>query len=889
MRLGPGAGEGEATAKVVWLAAVEDGNSRKLNDRHTGSTAAADSHDDAVVTESGKTHSRGSGGLQHTKRRPNPPQRSTLLGALVLPNHSTSSSATSHRSAQESVPCQPALSAPGLLLGMPAARSPGGVTEPQPGSSSSSALPARHTPFTDALTRHPIFASFFVPGAPPLALSSRLCVSADSSSLFFALTPTAGLLCLSLAHLHTQPRTPHVSLTPSPPVPATSSTLFLSSSSTYLAVTSSHSCCVVKLPRSLLASTSPTTSTVACRSYAVGPLSPTSSAFALLHAAFHPLSSHHILLLLSSASHTTALHLYNLTADLDQPELVVPLPASSSSSRAASFCFAASKAGWSAWTVYVLYDDGRISTVCPLLPSGVAVRRADVAAMRQVEQGMLSRTGDEDARARLSWLSETFGGERDDLDELVVSQQSSLRPLAGSAMDVGSSVLRGEGAVALISLSASAVQLARVYSSGRVDVLAGVSEVQPRFVQGPLARPAEMTLTAVDTIALPASKLPLLSLTPASSALAVLSPTAAHSLSFPYLNELAHVMSDPSLPSSAVSSLLTRVQTQLTSSEQFSGVIAGCVLADIALGRQLLLLTTEGVRVLDIGKKLTLADLRVAPAVGTAAISHRISSSARSDAAFSTVLSPYLSKYRNHHIDLPATQQPLSLSSPAAFAAFLSTLPHFQSTITDLHTLHGELNTRTAVLAAVSGQTAATIDTLHDSIRMLRDKQLLLRERLAVAAEIAAETDRRVGRLASEWRRRSAGGSGGSDGGGSVVSDAERQWRLAVECREDETRKEQRRVDEVAVRVSQLAALRANKRAVRASEQAGDGLRLGSVELGRLQAELGGQTRSIEELMADVREIRQQVDTWEEATESGKARSENAANGNSAAARLLRA
>ena len=131
---------------------------------------------------------------------------------------------------------------------------------------------------------------------------------------------------------------------------------------------------------------------MACRSYGVGPLSPTSSAFTLLHAAFHPLSSHHLLLLLSSSSHSSALHLYNLTADLDQPELIVPLPSASSSSRAVSFCFAG-KAGWSGWSVYVLYDDGRISTVCPLLPNGVAVQRADVAQMREVEQAKVRPNG----------------------------------------------------------------------------------------------------------------------------------------------------------------------------------------------------------------------------------------------------------------------------------------------------------------------------------------------------------------------------------------------------------------------------------------------------------------------------------------------------------------
>jgi len=604
----------------------------------------------------------------------------------------------------------------------------------------------------------------------------------------------------------------------------------------------------------------------------VGPLSPTSSAFTLLHAAFHPLSSHHLLLLLSSASHSSALHLYNLTADLDQPELVVPLPSSSSTSRAVWFCFAGKSAGWSAWSVYVLYDDGRISTVCPLLPSGVAVRRAEVSVLRQVEQGKVRRAGDEDARIRLSWLSDTFGDGSDASDELLVSQSSPLRPLAGSAMDVGtSSVLRGEGATALISLSATAVQLARVYGSGRVDVLAGVSEVQPRFVEGPLARTAELTLTAVDTIALPAFKPhTLLPLSPASSALALLSPTAAHSLSFPYLSELAHVMSDPSLPSSALSSLLSRVQIQVSSSEPTDGVIAGCVLADIALGRQLLLLTTEGVRVMDLSKKLTLADLRSASAanVSTAA-PHRPA------AAFSSVLAPYLSKYRNHHIGLPATKQPLSLSSSAAFAAFLTTLPHFQSAITDLHTLHGEITTRTAVLAAVSDDTAAAIDALHDSLEAMTEKQQLLRERLAVAAEIASETGKRVGRLVSEWRRRKAA----EGGGGSLVSDAEREWRVEVELREEEARKEQRRVDEVAVRVAQLAALRDRRRALQASEQQlpGGALQLGSVKLGRLQAELSGQTRSIESLMADVHDMRQQVEArrkeaaerWEAEGESG--------------------
>ena len=724
-------------------------------------------------------------------------------------------------------------------------------------SSHYTALSERHTPFTDALTRHAIFVPFLAPGALPSRLSARLCISTDSSSVLFVLTPSAGLYCLPLSDLRANFSTRHVALSPSPSLPAASSTLFLSPASTYLAVTSPQSCCVVKLPRSLASVSSSRQSSVACRSYDVGPLSPTSFAFTLLHAAFHPLSSHHLLLLLDSSSHSSALHLYNLTADLDQPELVVPLPSSSSSARAVSFCFAG-KAGWSAWTVYVLYSDGRISTVCPLLPMGAAVRGADVAVLRQSEQSKVRRTGDEDARTRLAWLKDTFGSGDDEADELVVSRSSSLRPLASSAMDVGSSsVLRGEDAVALVSLSASAVQLARIYGAGRVDVLAGVSEVQPRFVEGPLARAAEVTLAAVDTIALPTSKPPaLLPLTPTSSTLTMISPTAAHSLSFPYLTELAHVMSDPSLPSSALSTALSRVQTQLSSSEQMDGVVAGCVLADIIAGRQLLLLTTDGVRVLNLSDKLTLANMRMTSAANTTATAQQVASAANSSSAtFRKVLAPYMSKYRNHHIDLSAAHQSHSLSSPASFAAFLSTLPQFQSTITDLHTLHGEITTRAAVLAAVSNDSATTIDTLCDSMVAIRERQQLLRERLAVTSEFAAETGKRIERLISDWRRRKAG-----DGDrGSPVSHAERDWRVDVVLREEDTMREKRRVDDVSVRVAQLAALRDRRRAVQASEQRHGDLRLGSVELGRLQVELSGQTRLIEELIADSRDMRQQV------------------------------
>ena len=781
-------------------------------------------------------------------------------------------------------------------LSMPAARPPGDVAGPHSQSMPSSAPSRRHTAFADALATHPIFAAFLAPSAPLLPLSARLCVSANSSSLLFVLNPTGSLSFLNLAHLHAHSATPHVALTTTPPLSSASSALFLSSSSTYLAVTSPHSCCVVKLPRSLTSTStsSPPSSPIDCRSYGVGPLTPTSSAFTLLHAAFHPLSSHHLLLLLSSSSHSSALHLYNLTADLDQPELVVPLPTSSSSSRAVSFCFAG-KAGWNAWNVYVLYEDGHICTVCPLLPIGVAVQRAEVAVLREVEQTKVSSTGDEEARIRFRWLNEMFGSDLDSTNsELVVSHSSSLRPLAWSAMDMGSNVSRGESAVALLSLSTSAVQLARVYDGGRVDVLAGVSEAQPRFVEGPLARAAEVTLAAVDTVTLPASKLqcllPLLPLSPASSTLTVLSRTAAHCLTFPYLAELAHVMSEPSLPPLALSTLLSRVQIQLSSTAPVDSVIAGCVLADIAFGRQLLLLTTEGVRVVPLSKKLTLADLRVASASSNNATGHQESFATRSTAAFSDVLAPYLSKYRNHRFDRAPIKQPLSLSSSAAFAAFLFTLPQFQSTITDLHTLHGEIATRTAVLAAVSDDTATTINTLCDSIELMREKQRLLRERLTVAAEIASETGKRVGRLIGEWGRRRA-----ESGGGSLMSIAEREWRGDVEDREVETRKEQRREDEVAVRVTQLAALRDRRRALQVSErqlQGGD-LQLGSVELGRLKAQLAGQTRFIEELIADIRDVRQQVrkreeaNAWEEDMDADRTGTDDASKSRFTTPRLL--
>ena len=674
--------------------------------------------------------------------------------------------------------------------------------------------------------------------------------------------------------MHSHGSAPLLTLAPSPPLPSASSSLLLSPSCAYLAVTSPQSCSVVKLPRSLSSASPPAQHSVSCRSYGVGPLSPTSSAYTLLHAAFHPLSSHHLLLLLSSsASHSLSLQLFNLTADLDVAELSVPLPSSASASRAVSFCFAG-RAGWDAWSVHVLYDDGRISTLCPLLPAGAPVQRAHVSALQQTEQAKLQRAAEaKDARTRLAWLSETFG-EADgaaERDGLVVSRPSSLRPLASPAMDVGSSVLHGERAVALISLSATAVQLARVYAAGRVDVLAGVSEVQPRFVEGPLAQAAEATLAAVDTVTLPlpaARQHFLLPLTPASSTLSVLSPTSAHSLSFPYLAELAHVMSQPSLPSSALSSLLPRVHTGLAWSEQSDGVLGGCVLADVALGRQLLLLTTQGVRVFGLDKKLTLASLRTASVANKPDAALAASSSA---ASFSSVLAPYLSKYRSHsHASLlPVGKQPLSFSSPASFAAFLAVLPQYQSTISDLHTLHGELAARSAVLAAVSDESAASLDALSDGVAAMRDKQQLLRERLALAGEIAAETSRRVERLLGEWRRRSAAESGER----GLVSRAEQEWRAEVELREEECRKEQRRADEVAVRVAQLAALRDARRAE--THANGSGLQLGSVEMSRLQAELGAQTRAIEEVMADVRELRRAVrEKAESEREAGKADAE---------------
>ena len=57
--------------------------------------------------------------------------------------------------------------------------------------SSSSMLAERQTTFTTALIKHPIFASFLIPGTPPLPLSPRLCTSSTSSPLLFALTPTS--------------------------------------------------------------------------------------------------------------------------------------------------------------------------------------------------------------------------------------------------------------------------------------------------------------------------------------------------------------------------------------------------------------------------------------------------------------------------------------------------------------------------------------------------------------------------------------------------------------------------------------------------------------------------------------------------------------------------
>ena len=571
-------------------------------------------------------------------------------------------------------------------------------------------------------------------------------------------------------------------------------------------------------------------------------------------AAFHPLTSHHLLLLLqsasssSSSSSSSSLLLYDLTQDLDAAEQTVPLPSSSCT----AFCFSVLQ-GWERFTVYLAMADGRIASVCPLLPVGAVLAAEELEAMRDAEETRREEAADDAAyqqqSCKLRWLREAWhesGGERE--EQLQVARQTTMRALVRTGLEVGAG--GGDDSVeALLLLSTTAVQLCRVFAGGRADVLMAVRESEPLWVEGDLSSAVEPSIIPIDTVSLPvaapssSSSQPsrsVLALTsPASSAVTLLSSDSAHYLTFPYLPEVVQVLSSPDVNSASLSSLLSSLHAAAFSFTHES-VLSGCVIDDVALGKHVLVLTATAMAVHDVGRRVgvrpLLPSVPSSPPVAA-------SSSAQSPPPFAAVIAPYLQKYQRFRLEVPSSA--MSLSSPSDLSAFLSLSASFQSVSRNLHSLHSEVVTRLRQLSSSSQTQQTVVSALEADIVTLRHRQALLHERVELAAEVAEVTRARLRRVLEDWAEVREGSS----------SDAEALWAAQVRERKDDSERERQRVEQAMTRLQQLRALREGGGV--GQQRAGEKTQLvmGGAELSRVQSQLAAQTREIEQLMQAMRAL----------------------------------
>lgn len=126
---------------------------------------------------------------------------------------------------------------------------------------------------------------------------------------------------------------------------------------------------------------------------------------------------------------------------------------------------------------------------------------------------------------------------------------------------------------------------------------------------------------------------------------------------------------------------------------------------------------------------------------------------------------------------------------------------------------------------------------MEEDVRELRRRGERLEERVMLHREIGDELSERVRRVMRQWAE--------VRGEKSV---AEERWGEEVRERQEEARRERVRVEQLTTRVQQMLA---GKQRESHGEPS-----LGSAELARVQAELKGQTRSLEQLVQQIKGLR---------------------------------
>ena len=126
----------------------------------------------------------------------------------------------------------------------------------------------------------------------------------------------------------------------------------------------------------------------------LAPSSQSSAACRVLHAAFHPLSDNHVVVL--SSDHR--LRMFNLATIREgdplvahEPEVEVALPHTGMAGQPRTFCFGA-RQGFEQFALFLATTRGTLYVVCPFVPAGCSMPASEWRALRSEVQADLAAT-----------------------------------------------------------------------------------------------------------------------------------------------------------------------------------------------------------------------------------------------------------------------------------------------------------------------------------------------------------------------------------------------------------------------------------------------------------------------------------------------------------------
>ncbi len=772
----------------------------------------------------------------------------------------------------------------------------------------------------------PSFPSSAVRSSQP---EQRLTVS--SSSLLFSLTPSTDHSTLSFVDLKSLKLKGSSFATPkrvdcSPPLPPDCFSIVCNEKEHFLLVIAPQSLIIIKFSFSSLASSllvNPSIDSFKCRSHLIAPYY-LKGRNTIKCAQFHPLSSNHLLLLTSD----NRLRLFDLKRDIEVAEqefnLNSPLNGLKSigiqgnSSKTnykkavkqsfIRFTFGCSSLGWDCFTIYLLSVDGSLSALCPVFPYQSQAPLALIQQLIQMENKILreNQPNDENeelsaleayqSECRIRWLRESFFSP--DEDELTTNKQSclsrkgcELSAIIQIPVDLGRATElndTGDGdeysdsllcAFDFIRIPSSSLPMrfVRSFTNGRIDLILGISNIQPLFDYQFLNIPDWSSRFSIASSLVPVEPIhlqlndqnPLLSVLCDRHDPAILIVHTRFTqfiLKFPWIDDIQHLLNSEGRHSALALSvdLQERLTSAIASSKTEvkilhsakSRAFSAALISDPVLGRyfigsershendakaQPIIIEIPRIR-FQIAKKFEAPPVPEVKTLELLGIQ-----------PFSVEIAPFMKKYaaRGFRIPYSPSAAPIHLTNPTHLERFLQQKKVFATVWSDLNTVQGQIQNRIKTLQVMEEQQEKLFQAIEEKMLKIIQRQEILDTNMEKHMEIQKQVVENTRELLSRAME------------SQFLSKEERKFQEFV-------KEQYEALDHYAEQVENVQ--------VRAAETEAKAKRVGSTSLSlvpshhltKLQPALADQTEAIRELIERVNQMKSQISQIRESAEAIK-------------------